>query len=99
LLVGIIQLWRRVTDSTLIDECTDDIVIDNTTVKGTSGICFERARSRKCISTMLIIKITTVREREREKSEMYATNQSGHCCYQPISHFCIDIGMMIAYNR
>ncbi len=66
MLVGIIQLWRRVTDSTLIDECTDDIVIDNTTVKGTSGICFERARSRKCISTMLIIKITTVREREKK---------------------------------
>ncbi|CAF2613130.1 unnamed protein product [Rotaria sp. Silwood2] len=41
----IIQLWRRVTDSTLIDECTDDIVIDDTTVKGvsgTGGICFER---------------------------------------------------------
>jgi len=70
LLVGIIQLWRRVTDSTLIDECTDDIVIDNTTVKGTSGICFERARSRKCISTMLIIKITTVRERERKKRDV-----------------------------
>ncbi|CAF4713361.1 unnamed protein product [Rotaria sp. Silwood1] len=41
----IIQLWRRVTDSTLIDECTDDIVIDDTTVKGVSGmggICYER---------------------------------------------------------
>jgi len=60
-------LWRRVTDSTLIDECTDDIVIDNTTVRGSSGICFERARSRKYISMILIINITTVREREREK--------------------------------
>ena len=48
-----IQLWRRVTDSALIDECMDDIVIDDTTVKGvsnTGGICFERARSRKSIS-------------------------------------------------
>jgi hypothetical protein len=47
ILIGIIQLWRRVTDSSLIDECTDDVVIDNTNVKGTTGICFERARSRK----------------------------------------------------
>ncbi|CAF0942827.1 unnamed protein product [Adineta steineri] len=46
----IIQLWRRVTDSTLIDDCTDDIVIDDTTVRGVSGsggICFERLRSDK----------------------------------------------------
>ena len=43
-LIGIIQIWRHVTDSTLIDECTDDVLIDRT---ATSGICFERARSRK----------------------------------------------------
>ncbi len=61
-------MWRRVTDSTLIDECTDDIVIDNTTVKGTSGICFERARSRKCISKILITKITTVREKDNVRA-------------------------------
>jgi hypothetical protein len=48
--LGIIQLWRRVTDSALIDECTDDIVIDDTTVKSIGGICFERARSRKYMS-------------------------------------------------
>ena len=46
-ILGIIQLWRRVTDSALIDECTDDIVIDDTTVKSIGGICFERTRSRK----------------------------------------------------
>jgi len=53
LILGIIQLWRRVTDSALIDDCIDDIVIDDTTVKGVSGsggICFERVRSRKWIS-------------------------------------------------
>lgn len=52
-ILGIIQLWRRVTDSALIDECTDDIVIDDTTVKGANnagGVCFERARSRKYMS-------------------------------------------------
>lgn len=46
----IIQIWRRVTDSTLIDECTDDVLIDqtNTTITGfPSGICFERARSQE----------------------------------------------------
>lgn len=43
-----IQLWRRVTDSSFIDECTDDIIIDHPTGSNTSGICFERARSRKC---------------------------------------------------
>ncbi|CAF4104780.1 unnamed protein product [Rotaria sp. Silwood2] len=43
----IIQLWRRVTDSTLIDECTDDIIINNTTVKDSSGFSFERARSQE----------------------------------------------------
>ena len=47
IIIGIIQLWRRVTDSSLIDECTDDVVIDNTTARGSTGICFERARSRK----------------------------------------------------
>jgi hypothetical protein len=46
-ILGIIQLWRRVTDSSLIDECTDDIMIDTSTVNNASGICFERARSRK----------------------------------------------------
>ena len=48
--LGIIQLWRRVTDSALIDECIDDIVIDNTSSQGLSstvGICFERTRSCK----------------------------------------------------
>lgn len=63
-------MWRRVTDSTLIDECTDDIVIDNATVRGSSGICFERARSRKYISMILIINITTVRERERKREDV-----------------------------
>ena len=56
-LLGIIQLWRRVTDSTLIDDCTDDIVIDDTTVRGvssTGGICFKRSRSRKLISVRSI---------------------------------------------
>ena len=60
--IGLIQLWRRVTDSALIDECTDDILIDNATVPaaaaaGGGGICFERARSRKCLfpsSTLLL---------------------------------------------
>jgi hypothetical protein len=47
--IGIIQLWRRVTDCTLIDECTDDVLIDNPTVKNIGAICFERARSRKSI--------------------------------------------------
>jgi len=50
LLLGIIQLWRRVTDSSLIDECIDDIVIDDSTVKDTDtmgGICFNRRSSRK----------------------------------------------------
>lgn len=42
-----IQLWRRVTDSSLIDECTDDILIDHRTSSNISGICFQRARSRK----------------------------------------------------
>jgi hypothetical protein len=92
--IGIIQLWRRVTDSILIDECTDDIVIDNTTVKGTSGICFERARSRKCISIILIINLTTVGQREKGKT--YVTRQNDHCCYQLISHFLfiflVDMG-------
>ncbi|CAM4782053.1 unnamed protein product [Rotaria magnacalcarata] len=50
-ILGIIQLWRRVTDSTLIDECTDDMVVDDTTVHGgvssLGGICFERTLSRK----------------------------------------------------
>ncbi|CAF1199660.1 unnamed protein product [Rotaria sordida] len=49
----IIQLWRRVTDSTLIDECADDIVIDDTTVKGVSNrneIYFERTLTRKLSS-------------------------------------------------
>ncbi|CAF3786055.1 unnamed protein product [Rotaria magnacalcarata] len=41
----IIQLWRRVTDSALIDECTDDIIISHTATKDGSGFCFERARS------------------------------------------------------
>ncbi|UJR09166.1 hypothetical protein I4U23_013414 [Adineta vaga] len=43
----IIQLWRRVTDSTLIDECNDDVVIDTTTVSDVGGSCFERARSQE----------------------------------------------------
>ncbi|CAF3647334.1 unnamed protein product [Rotaria socialis] len=43
----IIQLWRHVTDSTLIDECTDDIIISNTTTKDVSGFCFERSRSQE----------------------------------------------------
>ena len=59
LLLGIIQLWRRVTDSSLIDECTDDIVVDNTS----SGICFERARSRKYLLRIKTTTTTTVRER------------------------------------
>lgn len=56
--IGLIQLWRRVTDSTLIDECTDDILIDNTTVTAAvagGGICFERARSRKCLSLLFSV--------------------------------------------
>ena len=48
--LGLIQLWRRVTDSALIDECTDDIVIDDLTVRNSTGICFERVRSRKYMS-------------------------------------------------
>lgn len=50
ILLGIIQLWRRVTDSSLIDECADDIVIDDSTLKSSysvGGICFNRTRSRK----------------------------------------------------
>ncbi|CAF4542626.1 unnamed protein product [Rotaria sp. Silwood1] len=43
----IIQLWRRVTDSTLIDECIDDIIINNTAAKDSSGFYFERARSQE----------------------------------------------------
>ena len=38
------------TDSALIDECTDDIVIDDLTVRNSTGICFERVRSRKYMS-------------------------------------------------
>ena len=51
--LGIIQLWRRVTDSTLIDECTDDVLIDTATARrpaSAQGMGFERARSRKCLS-------------------------------------------------
>jgi hypothetical protein len=49
IILGIIQLWRRVADCTLIDECIDDIVIDDRTmqgVSGTVGICFEREHLR-----------------------------------------------------
>lgn len=48
--LGMIQLWRRVTDSTLIDECIDDILIDDQTKQSVSspfGICFQRTFSRK----------------------------------------------------
>ncbi|CAF3861198.1 unnamed protein product [Adineta steineri] len=50
----IIQLWRRVTDSTLIDECNDDIVIDTTTVTDVSGTGFERARSPLQMTTVTL---------------------------------------------
>ncbi|CAF1153523.1 unnamed protein product [Rotaria sordida] len=43
----IIQLWRRVTDSTLIDECTDDIIINNISATDSSGFYFERSRSQE----------------------------------------------------
>ena len=51
--LDLIQLWRRVTDSSLIDECLDDIVIDDQTMQGVNGmggICFERfpARRQSC---------------------------------------------------
>ena len=37
------------TDSRLIDECADDIIIDNAIVQDSSRINFQRAHSRKCI--------------------------------------------------
>lgn len=55
LVLGLIQLWRRVTDSALIDECTDDIVIDDLTVRNSGGICFERVRSRKYMSIIAFL--------------------------------------------
>ena len=40
--LGVIQLWRHVTDRMLIDECVDDIRLDQRTRR-----TFQRARSRK----------------------------------------------------
>ena len=71
-----IQLWRRVTDSSLIDECTDDIVIDHPIGLNTSGIRFERARSRKCCLDYV----------KNEKQQLSA-KETHHCSYQMISHF------------
>lgn len=90
-------MWRKVTDSTLIDECTDDVVIDNTTVRPSSGICFERARSRKYIS--ISTNNNCQRKREREREVTYDINQSGHCCYQLIFFVSTDTRVMMEYNR